>query len=80
MMHSEESAWLEDEKATGFIKYYKDRKYAFLALLPNEGVSMAQYMEEIKEVILNRPFVYMLIDSEINLPFFMGTMMDMEAN
>ena len=184
LMHSEESAWLEDDKATGFIKYYQDRRYAFVALLPHEGVSVAEYvesltgegllallsnpenttvfaaiprfeleyetemsevlremgmpdafdqqkanlsrlgvhngdginiyinrvlhktcisvaeqgtkagaataveivadgaiiMEEIKEVILDRPFVYMLIDCETNLPFFMGTMMDMEAN
>lgn len=184
MMHSEESAWLEDDKATGFIKYYKDRRYAFAALLPNAGVSVAEYvesltgegllellsspedttvfasiprfetefdiemsevlgemgmpdafdwqtanfsklgtynadgvnicinrvlhktyisvaeqgtragaatavemdaygaliMEEPKEVILDRPFVYMLIDCETNLPFFIGTMMDMEAN
>lgn len=184
MMHSEESAWLEDDKATGFIKYYQDRRYAFVALLPNEGISIAEYvgsmtgerllellsnpedttvfasiprfeteydteisevlqemgmtdafdrqtanfsrlgvytgdgvnvyinrvlhktcisvaeqgtragaatamemnadgaviMEESREVILDRPFVYMLIDCETNLPFFIGTMMDMEAN
>ena len=184
MMHSEESAWLEDDKATGFIKYYRDRRYAFVALLPNEGVNIAEYvgsmtgegllgllsnpedttvfasiprfeteyvtemrealremgmtdafdrqtanfsrlgiytgdgvnvyinrvlhktcisvaeqgtragaatavemnadgaiiMEESREVILDRPFVYMLIDCETNLPFFIGTMMDMEAN
>ena len=184
MMHSEESAWLEDDKATGFIKYYRDRRYAFVALLPNEGVSVTEYvesltgerllellsspeyttvfasiprfeteydteisevlqemgmtdafdrqtanfsrlgvytgdgvnvyinrvlhktcisvaeqgtragaatavemnadgaiiMEEIREVVLDRPFVYMLIDCETNLPFFIGTMMDMEAN
>ena len=37
-------------------------------------------MEEIKEVILDRPFGYMLMDCETNLPFFMGTMMDMKVN
>lgn len=31
-----------------------------------------------KEVILDRPFVYMLIDCENNIPFFIGTMMDVE--
>ena len=30
-----------------------------------------------KRVILDRPFVYMLIDCEYNLPFFMGTCMDL---
>ena len=34
---------------------------------------------EIKSVFLDRPFVYMLVDCENNLPFFIGTMMDVEA-
>lgn len=184
MMHSEERAFLEDDLATGFIKYYEGRKYAFAALLPDEGVGVSEYvqsltgthlqeilsnpqnvttfvalpkfetgykmemssvlkdmgmgnafdytvanfsrlgtynmdgrnicidrvlhrtfisvaeegtragaatavqmdasgemvMDDYKEVILDRPFVYMLIDCETNLPFFMGTMMDMEGN
>ena len=37
-------------------------------------------MEEVKKVILDRPFVYMLIDCETNLPFFIGTMMNVEGN
>ncbi len=43
MMYSTESRYLEDEDAVGFIKYYADRKYAFAALLPNEGVTVAEY-------------------------------------
>ena len=35
LMYSTEGKYLEDENATGFIKYYKERKYAFVALLPN---------------------------------------------
>ena len=31
---------------------------------------------EIKQVHLDRPFVYMLIDCETNTPFFIGTVMD----
>ena len=184
MMHSEEYTYLEDDMATGFIKYYKDKRYAFVAMLPNEGVSVSQYVEsltgdhlrdlltssqdvtvfvsipkfeteygiemsevlqemgmtdafdwrvadfsrlgtynvdgmnicinrvlhktfisvteqgtragaatavemvaegameivEFKEVILDRPFVYLLIDCETNLPFFIGTMMDVEGD
>ena len=184
MMHSEEHKYLEDDMATGFIKYYKDRKYAFVALLPNEGISISQYVdslngehlrdllnnpqdvtvfatmpkfeteydiemsevlqemgmtdafdwriadfsrlgtynvdgmnicinrvlhktfisvteqgtkagaatavemvaegameiEEFKEVVLDRPFVYMLIDCETNLPFFIGTMMNVNGD
>ena len=183
MMHSEEYTYLEDDMATGFIKYYKDRRYAFVAMLPNEGVSVSQYVDsltgehlrellnnpqdltvfasipkfeteydiemsevlqemgmtdaldwrvadfsrlgtynvdgmnicisrvlhktfisvseqgtragaatavemvaegameivEFKEVVLDRPFVYMLIDCETNLPFFIGTMMNVNG-
>ena len=184
MMHSEEYTYLEDDLATGFIKYYKDRKYAFVAMLPDEGVTISQYVDsltgehlrellnnpqdltvfasipkfeteydiemsevlqemgmpdafdwrvadfsrlgtynvdgmnicinrvlhktfisvseqgtragaatavemvaegameivEFKEVVLDRPFVYMLIDCESNLPFFIGTMMNVNGD
>lgn len=43
MMYSEEHGYLEDENAAGFIKYYNSRKYAFAALLPDEGVTVAEY-------------------------------------
>lgn len=35
--------------------------------------------EESKEVILNRPFIYMIWDTETNTPIFMGTFMDAQA-
>ena len=177
MMHSEETLYLEDDSAVGFIKYYSDKKYAFAALLPEEGISVDTYVSSLtgshlnemlsdpqrvavyaaipkfeteydmemsqaladmgmadafngltadfsglgstargnifinrvlhktfikvdekgtkagaatavemnaesgapsdaKTVTLDRPFVYMLIDCETNLPFFIGTMMD----
>ena len=178
LMYSTEGKYIEDENATGFIKYYKERKYAFVALLPNEGVTVSEYVnsldgaslaallanaesrsvetaipkfeseydiemssileamgmsnafnvtfadftgigdstevgiyiskvihktyiqvgekgtkagavtaiemndgsagppDEIKQVYLDRPFVYMLIDCETNTPFFIGTVMD----
>lgn len=44
MMYSEEYAYLETENAAGFIKYYEGRDYAFVALLPNEGISVADYV------------------------------------
>lgn len=177
LMYSQEYSYIEDDKAAGFIKYYADSKYAFVALLPNEGVSVEEYVASLsgehlaallaepqeaavsaaiprfeceygvelsdilaamgmtdafdmynadftglghsedenifisrvihktyiavdergtkagavtavgmssaadtpepKRVILDRPFVYMLIDCEANLPLFIGTMMDM---
>lgn len=179
MMYSQEYYYLDDADAVGFIKHYADRKYAFVALLPNEGISVADYLgsltgkklasmlanpedvkvdaaipkfeneynielndplkamgiteafdyqvsdfsgighstvdnlyisnvfhktfiavdekgtkagaatvvevkcesammepEEIKTVYLDRPFVYLLIDCEANLPIFIGTVMD----
>ena len=179
-MYSSEGVYLEDEKASGFIKYYQGGRYAFAAMLPNEGVSVSDYIatldggslnalladprytavqtaipkfemeysvemsdilkgmdmpkafdadcaefgglgatedgnicisrvlhktfisvgekgtkagaatvvemlnegamaadpQEVKRVYLDRPFVYMLIDCENNIPFFIGTMMD----
>lgn len=44
MMYNTERRYLDDGNATGFLKYYADRKYAFAALLPNEGVSVADYI------------------------------------
>jgi len=180
LMDGSGNYYLEDENAVGFIKYYKGRNYAFAALLPDEGVSVSDYvasldgeklysiltnlkkdqvltkipkfktdysveMSEIleslgmkdafvfnkadftglgssdmgnlyigrvlhkthievgeigtkasavtlvdvacgasppptspKEVYLDRPFVYMLIDCENNVPFFIGTVMSVE--
>ena len=31
-----------------------------------------------KQVYLDRPFVYMLIDCKNDIPFFIGTMMDIQ--
>ncbi len=179
-MHSFEYTYLEDDNATGFIKHYSDPKYAFVALLPNVGVSVSDYVASLdgatlratlsspqetrvvaalpkfeteystdmsailedmgmcdafsvkkadfsslgsstkgnifinrvahktfisvaergtkagaatavimdagsamvpepKTVTLDRPFVYMLIDCETNVPFFLGTLMDVNG-
>ena len=57
-MSSKESLYLEDENATGFLKYYAGRDYAFVALLPREGVSVADYVssltgEHLQELLEN---------------------------
>ena len=44
LMYSTEKKYLEDEQARGFIRYYADSSYAFAALLPNEGVSLEDYL------------------------------------
>ena len=45
MMYSEESVYLEDENAIGFMKRYKGGKYSFAALLPNEGTTISEYLD-----------------------------------
>ena len=47
MMHAMEHVFLEDERTTGFIKYYEDRSYAFAALLPEEGISIEEYLSSL---------------------------------
>lgn len=47
MMPSGENIYLEDDSATGFIKDYKDGKYAFAALLPNENININDYVESL---------------------------------
>ncbi|MBQ3217099.1 MAG: serine protease, partial [Oscillospiraceae bacterium] len=43
MMNSAEHSYLQDSLATGFIKEYENG-YRFVALLPNEGISMEDYL------------------------------------
>lgn len=47
MMFSEEGLYLRDEKATGFLKHYKGGKFSFGALLPNEGISVEEYVNSL---------------------------------
>jgi len=44
MMYSSEYTYLSDGNAEGFMKYYSGHKYAFAALLPNDGMTVAQYI------------------------------------
>ncbi|MBQ7916975.1 MAG: serpin family protein, partial [Firmicutes bacterium] len=58
MLLSTEGLYLEDEQATGVIKYYDDKAYAFVALLPNEDVSVTDYVasltgEHLQEMLAN---------------------------
>lgn len=45
MMRSGENRYIECSGAKGFFKDYKDRKYSFVALLPEEGVSLHEYID-----------------------------------
>lgn len=43
MMFSHENSYLSDGRAEGFLKHYRGHSYAFAALLPEEGLSAAEY-------------------------------------
>lgn len=47
MMYGNEHTYLEDENAKGFLKYYADGGYAFAALLPDEGISVSDYVQSL---------------------------------
>ncbi|MCL2046954.1 MAG: serpin family protein [Oscillospiraceae bacterium] len=44
-MHSSEYIYLDDGMATGIVKPYANGAYSFVALLPNEGISVSEYLE-----------------------------------
>ena len=55
-------SYLSDENATGFMRHYADDKYAFVALLPQEGVSVESYVntltgDKLLSIIENRDHV-----------------------
>lgn len=54
MRQEEYSDYIEDENAVGLVKYYKDKKYAFVALLPNEGISISKYVNSLDGKALNK--------------------------
>lgn len=46
-LSSVERDYITAEKACGFIKYYEDYDYSFVALLPDEDISIDEYIENI---------------------------------
>ena len=60
-MTGQEVNYLEDELGTGFIKPYIGYRYGFMGLLPNEGVSLDEYIdsltgEHIYDLVMNRGY------------------------
>lgn len=53
-MTSEESNYIDDKNVKGFIKYYKDKKYAFAAILPNEDINLDEYLTTLDGNKLNK--------------------------
>lgn len=49
MMFSEEKHYMHDDKAKAFIKPYEGNRYGFMAILPNEGVELKDYISGMTE-------------------------------
>ena len=49
MLYSEESRYFLDENSVGFTKNYMGGKYSFMALLPDEGVDIYEYINSLNE-------------------------------
>ena len=47
LMYSGEDFYLETENAVGFKKFYKDTNYSFVGILPNEGTTVGEYLNEL---------------------------------
>lgn len=47
LMYSSEGRYLKDERAQGFLKFYKGGRWAFAALLPDEGVTLGDYLDSL---------------------------------
>lgn len=46
-MYSNEYLYLEDDSAAGFIKYYAEGRYAYVALLPDKGLTVWDYVSSL---------------------------------
>lgn len=57
----------------------KGTKAGAATVIEMKAESADPFFEDQKYVLLDRPFVYMLIDTETNIPFFIGTMMDVKG-
>lgn len=54
MLCSNEDIYVQNNRATGFVKNYKGGKYAFMAVLPNEGTDIGNYVASMsKDEIAN---------------------------
>jgi serpin B len=47
LMYSTESSYISDENSSGFIKHYSGHRFAFSAILPNEDISVSEYINSL---------------------------------
>ncbi len=53
MMYSDETYYIKDENAVGIYKYYEGRRYAFAAVLPDEAMTVTEYINTLTPESLN---------------------------
>lgn len=67
MMYDTLWSYLKDDKATGFVKYYKGGEYGFAAMLPNEGVTLDDYLNSLDGASLAKLLANVDRDTEVNI-------------
>ncbi len=68
MMGDTEYNYIEGEKATGFMKYYKGGRYAFCGLLPNEDVDFQEFVNSLSGETLTNYFTTKTAEVIIRMP------------
>lgn len=66
-MHSKESIYFSDGRASGFVKPYQEG-YRFVAVLPNEGITPKEYAEE----LTGEHFARLLSDAREGVSVYAG--------
>lgn len=54
MMHGEETVYLEDNRATGFLKPYEGGRFVFAVLMPNESTDLYEYLQTLTSESLSQ--------------------------
>ncbi len=71
ILSSTEPLYLSSDEATGFLKYYKDKKYALMAMLPNEEIPLSDFINNLS---LNELYSFYKssknIDVNVKIPCF----------
>ena len=72
-MYSDEHTYLENDFCTGLMKYYKDEKYTFAALLPKDDVTIYQLVDRLNAETLDKLLSERIsAEVEAGIPVFTG--------
>jgi serpin B len=75
MLSSNEDVYISDDDATGFLKYYDGGRYAFMGILPNEDISVEDYVnsltsEKFSYLYNNRRYSSDTLNISVKIPEF----------